>query len=145
MTTPQSAPKSPAPNLRREAGILARFGLAGLANTGFGLAVILGLELGLGVERHLANAGGYAAGAVLGFLLNRGFVFKGVTPGRGMMVRYVAAMVIAFAVNQGMLTLAGATLPSTDLWRTVAQVLSLGTYTVTQFALMRLWVFRHRS
>ncbi|MBX3484344.1 GtrA family protein [Phenylobacterium sp.] len=135
----------PAPDLKREAGTVARFGLAGLANTGFGLAVILGLELGLGVERHLANAAGYAAGALLGFVLNRRFVFTGPASERGLKTRYLLTLAVAFAVNQGVLTAGAAILPAGDLGRTVAQLCALGSYTVTQFLLMRLWVFRARS
>lgn len=135
----------PAPDLKREAGTVARFGLAGLANTGFGLAVILGLELGLGVERHLANAAGYAAGALLGFVLNRRFVFAGAGAEQGLKTRYVLALALAFAVNQGVLTAGAAVLPPSDLGRTAAQLGALASYTAAQFLLMRLWVFRSRS
>jgi putative flippase GtrA len=133
------------PAIRREAGILARFGLAGLANTAFGLAVILGLELGAGLERHLANAAGYVAGALLGFLLNRRFVFQGPVAEPGLKVRYLAALILAFALNQGVLTLGASALPTSDLGRTAAQLAALCSYTAAQFLLMRLWVFRHRA
>jgi putative flippase GtrA len=133
------------PGLRREAGVLTRFGLAGLVNTAVGLAVILGLELGLGVERHLANALGYAVGFLVGYQLHRGFVFKGHDGQRGLKVRYAAALAIAFAVNQGVLTLGALAAPPDDLGRTLAQLGGLASYTGTQFLLMRLWVFRSRS
>lgn len=136
----------PAPEtLRREAGIVARFGLVGAANSVLGLAVILGLELGLGVERHLANAAGYAAGMLLGFVLNRRFVFTGPSTVEGQKTRYLIAIAAAFCVNQAVLTAGAAILPHSDLGRTIAQVCAIGSYTVTQFLLMRLWVFRTRS
>jgi putative flippase GtrA len=132
----------PGPDLSRELGTLSRFGIAGVANTAFGLATILGLELGLGVERHLANAAGYAAGALLGFVLARAFVFRGPVVEQRLKVRYVAALAAAFAINQAVLTAGAALLPDTDLGRTAAQLVALGSYTISQFALMRLWVFR---
>jgi putative flippase GtrA len=136
----------PAPEaLRREAGVAARFGLAGIANTAFGLAVILGLELGLGLERHLANAAGYAAGALLGMLLHRRFVFVGAVDEKGLRLRYFTALLAAFAVNQAVLTAGAALLPASGLGRTAAQLFALASYTATQFLLMRLWVFRTRS
>lgn len=135
----------PAPDLRRELGVLSRFGLTGLVNTGFGLAVILGLELGLGLERHLANAAGYAAGAGLGFLLYRRFVFRHEVVEQRLTLRYLAALAIAFGVNQGVLTLGAALLPASDLGRSAAQLAALASYTVTQYLLLRTWVFRARG
>jgi putative flippase GtrA len=135
----------PGEALRREAGVVARFGLVGLVNSVLGLAVILGLELGLGVERHLANAAGYAAGMAVGFVLNRRFVFTGPSAVEGQKTRYLIAIATAFAVNQGVLTAGAALLPHGDLGRTVAQVCAIASYTATQFLLMRLWVFRTRS
>ena len=136
----------PAPDtLRREAGTVARFGLAGLANTAFGLAVILGLELGLGVGRHLANVAGYLAGAVLSLILYRRFVFTGPVAEQGLRTRYAVAWTAAFAANQGVLALMARLLPEGDLPRTLAQLSALATFTAAQFLLMRLWVFRTRA
>ena len=46
-------------DLKREAGLLARFGGAGLVTTAAGGAVILLLDLGWGLDRQLANAAGH--------------------------------------------------------------------------------------
>jgi putative flippase GtrA len=129
-------------DLKREAGLLARFGGAGLITTAVGLALILALDVGLGVDRRLANAAGYLVGAGLGLLLQKTFVFRQTTPVRGATGRYVAVMVFAFALNQAVLTLAGLALPQDRLGHTLAQLLAMGTYTATQFALFRFWVFR---
>ncbi|CAN7296477.1 GtrA family protein [Phenylobacterium sp. LjRoot225] len=129
-------------DLKREAGLLARFGGAGLITTAVGLAVILALDVGLGVDRRLANAAGYLVGAGLGLGLQKAFVFRQATPARGAAGRYAAVMIFAFALNQAVLTLAGLALPQTALGHAAAQLLAMATYTATQFALFRLWVFR---
>jgi putative flippase GtrA len=129
-------------DLKREAGLLARFGGAGLITTAVGLAVILALDVGLGVDRRLANAAGYLVGASLGLVLQKAFVFRQMTPARGATGRYIAVMVFAFGLNQVVLTLAGIALPQDRLGHTAAQLLAMATYTATQFALFRLWVFR---
>ncbi|CAN7422843.1 GtrA family protein [Phenylobacterium sp. LjRoot219] len=132
----------PSFDLKREAGLLARFGGAGVLTTALGLAVILILDIGLGFDRRLANACGYLAGATLGLVLQKRFVFRQADPARGATLRYVAVMVIAFALNQVVLTMAGVALPDDRLGRTAAQLVAMATYTATQFALFRLWVFR---
>lgn len=129
-------------DLKREAGLLARFGGAGALTTALGLAIILALDVGLGLDRRLANAAGYLAGAALGLLLQKRFVFRQPTHARGATARYVAVMAFAFALNQAVLTLAGLALPQDRLGHTLAQLVAMGTYTATQFALFRLWVFR---
>jgi putative flippase GtrA len=129
-------------DLKREAGLLARFGGAGVLTTALGLAVILTLDVGLGLDRRLANAAGYLVGAGLGFVLQRAFVFRQPAHAPGSTRRYVAVMLLAFALNQAVLTLAGLALPQDRLGHTLAQLVAMGTYTATQFALFRLWVFR---
>jgi putative flippase GtrA len=131
----------PALDLKREAGLLARFGGAGVVTTLVGLAVILALDLGLGIDRRLANAAGYLVGAALSFFLQGRFVFRGGAR-RGVAGRYLAAMLLAFAVNQAVLTVAGMALPQSPFGHAAAQLLAMGTYTATQFLLFRLWVFR---
>jgi putative flippase GtrA len=129
--------------LKREAGLVARFGGAGLLTTALGLTVILALDVGLGVDRRLANAAGYLAGAALGLLLQKIFVFRQSSAhAPGSTLRYVAVMLFAFAVNQAVLTVSGVALPDDRLGRTAAQLLAMASYTSIQFALFRLWVFR---
>jgi putative flippase GtrA len=129
-------------DLKRELGLVARFGGAGVVTTLIGGAVILALDLGLHLDRRLANALGYLVGAGLGFVLQGRFVFRGAGRGAGAAWRYVAVMLFAFALNQVVLTLAGAVFPQTPLGHAAAQLVAMATYTATQFALFRLWVFR---
>jgi putative flippase GtrA len=132
----------PALDLKRELGLLGRFGGAGVVTTAVGLAVILALDVGLGVDRRLANAAGYLVGAGLGLFLQGRFVFRGRDRAPGAARRYVAVMLFAFGLNQAVLTLAGLALPQTRLGHTLAQLTAMATYTATQFLLFRLWVFR---
>jgi putative flippase GtrA len=132
----------PGLDLKREAGLVARFGGAGLVTTAVGGAVIMALDVGMGVDRRLANAAGYLVGATLGLVLQKKFVFRQPAHARGATGRYVTVMLFAFALNQAVLTLAGSALPSDRLGHAAAQLLAMGAYTATQFALFRLWVFR---
>jgi putative flippase GtrA len=132
----------PGLDLKREAGLLARFGGAGVLNTMLGLSVIMALDVGLGVDRRLANAVGYLAGAGLGLVLQKRFVFRQPAPARNATGRYAAVMLLAFALNQLVLSLAGVVLPQTGAGHAAAQLLAMATYTTTQFLLFRLWVFR---
>jgi putative flippase GtrA len=132
----------PGLDLKREAGLLARFGGAGVLTTALGLVVIMGLDLGLGVDRRLANAAGYIAGAVLSLALQKRFVFRQRSHAPGATARFLAVMLFAFALNQVVLMLAGELLPPDRLGHAAAQLTGMAAYTATQFLLFRLWVFR---
>jgi putative flippase GtrA len=132
----------PGLDLKREAGLLARFGGAGVLTTALGLSVILALDLGAGLDRRLANAAGYLAGAGLGLVLQERFVFRQPAHAPGASLRYAGVMLFAFALNQAVLMLAGAALPQDRLGHAAAQLAAMATYTATQFFLFRLWVFR---
>ena len=123
-------------------GLIARFGLAGLVNTAIGFAVVVVLDPVLGLPPALANAIGYAVGMAVGFILNRGFVFRsqGALPATGF--RYVIAALSAFALNQGVLHLAGVAPGSGSVRRLIAQVMAMAVYSIALFAFCRLWVFK---
>ena len=114
--------------LRGLIGLLARFGLAGLANTAVGFAVIAGLDLGLHVQPQLANAAGYVVGIGMGFALNRKFVFG-----------------FAFVANQGVLAAAHGVLGDSQIEHLAAQFAGMATYTVLTFVLSRYFVFNRAS
>lgn len=121
---------------------VGRFGLAGLANTAIGFAVIVALDPGLGVHPALANAAGYAVGMAVGFVLNRGFVFRSRTGVAASGARYALAAFVAFALNQGVLRAAGLALGAGAIQHIAAQLAAMGSYSVALFLLCRLWVFR---
>jgi putative flippase GtrA len=123
------------------AALLSRFALAGVANTAFGFLVIATLDVGLGLNPHLANAGGYFLGLILSFQLNRRFVFRADRPAVLAAPRFLAAAGCAFVLNQAVLAGASFLLGSGDIARLGAQGAAVATYTITLFFLCRLWVF----
>jgi putative flippase GtrA len=120
----------------------ARFGLAGLVSTAVGFAVIAALDAGLHVAPPLANAAGYLVGVPVGFMLNRGYVFRhgGALGPTGL--KYLATVAIAFGLNQIVLRLAGQVLGPAAPAHLAAQLAGMATYTLTTFLLARYWVFR---
>jgi putative flippase GtrA len=128
--------------IRSLIALIARFGLAGLINTGIGFAVIAGLDVGLHVSPALANAAGYLVGMGVGFVLNRRFVFKSQTSARATAPRYIAVVLAAFALNQLILRLAGASLGPGALPHLSAQLAGMVVYTLAVFLACRFWVFR---
>jgi putative flippase GtrA len=137
-----AAPTPRLATLRTLAALIARFGLAGLVNTGIGFAVIAGLDVGLHVSPPLANAAGYVVGMGVGFVLNRRFVFKSQTSARATAPRYIAVVLAAFALNQLILHMAGAALGQGALPHLAAQLAGMAVYTVAVFLACRFWVFR---
>lgn len=129
-------------DLRTAVGQAARFGLAGALSTVAGFAVIAGLDAGLHMAPALANAAGYAVGVPLGFVLNRGFVFRhGGSPGAAGL-RYLASVALAFGLNQLVLRLAGPVFGAGAPAHLAAQLAGMASYTLTTFLLARYWVFR---
>ena len=117
-----------------------RYGVAGVFNTLVGFSIIVALDVGLGVEAHLANAAGYAIGICVSFLLSRFFVFRTrKTQGR-ILVRYVLAVAIAFGLNQAVLSIAQLWTPSGALWDVAAQGAAAVSYTAALFLLSHYWV-----
>lgn len=126
----------------RSGALVLRFATAGALNTLAGAAVILALDLGLGLAPSLANAAGYFAGFLLAWVLHRRFVFRSGDASLAAKARYAASTAFAFGANQAalhaILALGGAA-PAT---RAAAQVAGIATYSVLQFLLLRSWVFR---
>jgi putative flippase GtrA len=120
---------------------MSRFGLAGVANTAVGFAVIALLDVGLHLNPHLANAVGFAFGLVVSFALNRGFVFRNVEGVGATAPRFIVAALICFGLNQVVLTLAKQAMGDADWASLCAQLAGMTTYTVTMFAACRVWVF----
>ncbi len=120
-----------------------RYGVAGIFNTLVGFSIILTLDLGLHLDPHLANAIGYAVGICVSFVLSKAFVFKARRTARSAPLRYGVAVAVAFALNQGVLTLAKLVLPAGKLWSVAAQGSAAVTYTAVLFLLSHFWVFAH--
>ena len=122
-------------------GLLVRYGLVGAVNTGIGLAVILFVEFVLKSSPVVANAAGYGVGFAVGFVLNRGFVFRSEAGVAAAGPRYLGAVAACYGLNLLVLQGLRAVLPPGDLARAAAQLCAMGAYTVTLFTLSRYWVF----
>jgi putative flippase GtrA len=128
----------PWPFVRR----LALYGAAGVINTIVGFGVIAALDFGLGVDPHIANALGYCAGVVCAFLLNRYMVFGSQEKVSRTGPRFLIAVGLAFALNQLVLTGALALFRSLPYGGVAAQLVAMVSYTIANFLLCQLWVFR---
>ena len=131
----------PRRRLRAGALQLSLYGLVGAANTLVGFGVIAALDVGLGASPITANALGYAAGMLCGFLLNRRFVFRSDARMRAVGPKYLAAVMLGFALNQVVLRaglmLLGAERPAL----LVAQGGGMISYSAFVFLAFRLLVF----
>ncbi len=128
-------------NLLEEGANVLRFGLAGLANTLFGGAIIFLLAWGCGANPFVANAAGIAAGLVLGFMLNRFFVFQSERTNSSIW-RYGVTIALAFSGSQLVLAATRSSSAHGDAKAVAAQVTAMAAYTAINFILCRLWVFR---
>jgi putative flippase GtrA len=126
---------------RRLTSALARYVLVGMINSAVGLAIILGLQFGLGLAPHAANAVGYGAGICVGFILNRRFVFARSGPVHRAAMRYVAAAIAAFLGNQLTLLVAIRLLGRGGPAATASQAAAVACYSALMFLLCRFWVF----
>jgi putative flippase GtrA len=131
---------------RPDLGLVGRFGLAGLANTLAGFTVIAVLDLSRVVTPPVANAAGYLVGIGISYGLNHGFVFRSTANARVTGPRFVAAAVLAFALNQLVLAVASRGFGDAAASRIASQALGMLTYTAALFIACRVWVFgRMRS
>lgn len=122
--------------------LAARYGLAGVANTALGLGLILFCDVFLRLRPEIANAVGYAAGWILGYALNRAFVFRSRAAHRVTSIRYVIAVAVAFIANQAVLRAALRWTPPSLFGHAAGQVAGVVVYTLMLFALCASWVFR---
>ena len=122
--------------------LLTRFGLVGVFNTLVGFGIVATLDVGFGVHPHVANAIGYGVGIVVSYLLNSRFVFRSTEQAAATAPRFLMAAAAAFVLNQIVLHFAGGLLGEHPWSRLAAQAMAAGSYTLTFFALCRLWVFK---
>lgn len=122
-------------------GLIARFGLTGLINSGVGFATMAVLDVGLHLAPALANTIGYMVGVPVSFVLNRTFVFRHRQSAAVTMPKYVASVVLAFVMNQLALHVAGAALGSGAGQHMAAQLCGMATYTACNLLVCRFWVF----
>lgn len=121
---------------------LAKFGLAGIANTVVGFGVII-LLLAWGSGDYAANATGYAFGLTVSFLLNRRFTFdlKGsLRPSEAL--AFGACAMVAYIFNIFVLMLGRKVLGEGSI---LTQLAAVSIYTVIFFILTSQFVFNDRK
>lgn len=123
---------------RAESIYLARYAGSGVLNTLVGFSVIFAL-MGLGASPLVANAGGYAVGFILGFVVSKNFVFRSNGKFVDESMRYLTAFCICFMLN--LLTLA-VVLSAFNVGAAMAQIMATSVYTGSMYLLTRWYVFR---
>lgn len=115
-----------------------RFVAVGLVNTGVGFATIAIASLVLEAGPYLANALGFAAGILVGYQLNRRWVFASSRSALVTAPRYLLVFAVCYAVNVGVLRwLLG--VPA--LHPLLAQAVAIGSYSTVFYLLCRFAVF----
>lgn len=128
--------------MNKELGRTLRFGLIGLASTGFyfALLVLLGPLIGSTI---LLTALCYGLAMVFNFLAQGLFTFQAKTLTRGQLVRYIVMQGSALVVNSGAMFVA------VDLWGLALIPSQLGVtacITAGTYLASRNWVYReHRG
>ena len=118
---------------------LVRFLVVGVLNTAVGLACIVAAMRWLALDYRLANAGGYAAGCGLGFVLNRAWVFGDQGPWQGSLARWLGVVGACWGLNLAAVVLLHVGL-GVDVY--AAQLGGVVTYTGAAFMGGRLFAFR---
>lgn len=119
--------------------LLARYSLAGVANTLVGCTVIFACLLA-GTSGLAANIAGYAVGLICSFTLNRHYVFgaRGAVSGAEI-GRFLAAFGVSYASNLIVLRSAQAFLGETS---PLAQLPAIITYSLVFFLISHRFVFK---
>ena len=118
-----------------------RYIAVGFANTALGFAVILALDIGLGLHSVAANAAGYLIGAACSYLLNKTYTFRSQRSHRGAVPEFILLMLACWVANASVLWIARSGLQWPPL---PAQGLAVLTYAVLFFVGSRSFVFRDR-
>jgi putative flippase GtrA len=117
----------------------SQYGLIGILNTSISFSVIA-LATYSGINPFLSNGGGYAAGLLSSFFLNKLFTFNA-RGQEGTLVPFLVSFGICYLAN---LIVLYAALPLAHIQRLLPHLLGMLAYNVSFFTLMRLWVFKNR-
>jgi putative flippase GtrA len=118
-------------------GQLARYLVVGVSNTAITL-VVYGALVRAGLPAVAASVLGFAAGAVNGFRLNRGWTFRSDRRGASAATRYVIVLLIGLGLNAIGVALA---VGVAGLPKGAGEIAALTPVTATTFVLARAWVF----
>lgn len=124
--------------MRNALAPLVRFAIAGLLNTLVGLSVIIA-ALRFGFGDVPANLIGFAAGLLLGFIVNRRWTFRAqgqTNPAE--IVRYLLAFGVSWGLNIAIVLLGVRLGMAGSAW---VQLCAIAVYSAAFFALSRWFVF----
>lgn len=116
----------------------------GVINTAAGLGMILFLSEIAGLQYMVANAGGYAFGLIVAFILHRSVTFRA-NSAQGRMHTQFGMFLLVFAVCYGVQL--GALYGMVEILmvpKILAQILAIGVYTAVNFLGSRFLVFNHK-
>jgi putative flippase GtrA len=119
---------------------LVRFVVVGACNTILTLSVYA-LLLAAGLHYLVAFAPAFAAGAVVGYTLNRLWTFGAAPARRWDLVRYASIQLAGLATNAVLLI---ALVEEFGIGRIPAQVVAIGCVSLVSFGVSRRWVFGAR-
>ena len=116
-----------------------KFGIVGISNTLLTFVIYTLLLKVFGVWYLAANAIGFAAGAVNGFLLNRRWTFRGHVGDARTPLRWMVVQTCGLALSEALLFF---WVDTVGLDKILAQVFAIAVVTVVTFLANRAWTFR---
>lgn len=123
-------------------GTLPRFLTVGVANTVIGFGIIVLAREALGFAHLTANAIGYAAGLLIGFVLNRTWTFRHTGAAGSALWRFLIVFGVAYAAN---LAIMSVTIERWSRWPYLSHLAGLVVYTMIFYAGSRFFAFRNRQ
>jgi putative flippase GtrA len=123
---------------RNELALNARYGIAGVLNTLFGIGAIWGFTL-IGLPPIVANLFGYAVALAFSFLNSKTFVFRSEGGFQVEGYKYLASFAVCYLINIATLSIS---VSLTSLNVMISQGLAVTAYVVSMYVASRLYVFR---
>ncbi|OBV28941.1 hypothetical protein BKN38_08790 [Helicobacter sp. CLO-3] len=102
---------------------------------------IIGALMWFGAIPEVANVIGYVIGVANSYVLNKKFTFKSQNSHKEDFVRFGVAMGAAYLVNLGVLMLCYRVLGINEY---VSQIIAAVFYTISGYAISKLWAFKER-
>jgi len=118
-------------------GQVFRFGAVGVLNTAIGLAVILALQNGVGLNSALSNLSGYLVGLTVSYHLHRTWTFRHRGNAAERAPRYLISVAVSYLLNLATLT----ALLWLGVGATPSQIAAVGVYATASFALGKWFIF----
>lgn len=116
-----------------------RFLTVGVFNTLLGYCIIFACMYLAKMSAESSNFTGYAVGWVASYVLNRKYTFNSKQSHRSEIVRFIAVVVIAYALNFAVLVIL---IHRVGIHEGVSQILAGIAYVITSFVMNKYYVFK---